>query len=62
MSTFEHVPRFWRGFDEVHRVLRPNGAFFLACPFYFYIHAYPGDYWRFTPQALKLLLEDIPAA
>ncbi len=26
MSTFEHVPRFWRGFDEVHRVLRPDGA------------------------------------
>src|SRR5262245_23623661 len=21
MSTFEHVPRFWRGFEELHRVL-----------------------------------------
>ncbi len=27
MSTFEHVPRFWRGFDEVHRVLRPTAHF-----------------------------------
>ncbi len=26
LNTFEHVKRFWRGFDEVHRVLRPDGA------------------------------------
>lgn len=61
MSTFEHVPRFWRGFQEVRRVLRPDGALLVACPFYFYIHGYPSDYWRFTPQALELLLEDYPS-
>jgi SAM-dependent methyltransferase len=58
VSTFEHVPRFWRGFEEVFRVLRPDGVFLLACPFYFYIHAFPSDYWRFTPAALELLLTD----
>jgi SAM-dependent methyltransferase len=58
LSTFEHVPRFWRGFDEVRRILRPGGAFLVACPFYFHIHAYPSDYWRFTPEALRLLLSD----
>jgi SAM-dependent methyltransferase len=57
ISTFEHVPRFWRGFEEIFRVLRPDGAFLVACPFYFYIHAYPSDYWRFTPAAMDLLLE-----
>jgi hypothetical protein len=61
LSTFEHVGRFWRGFDEVFRVLRPDGAFFVCCPFYFHIHDYPGDYWRFTPQALSLLLERYPS-
>jgi SAM-dependent methyltransferase len=61
MSTFEHVPRFWRGFEEIYRVLRPDGALLVACPFYFHIHDYPGDYWRFTPQALQLLLEDYPS-
>jgi SAM-dependent methyltransferase len=61
MSTFEHVPRFWRGFEEVRRVLRPDGAFLVSCPFYFYIHCYPADYWRFTPQALELLLEGYPS-
>jgi SAM-dependent methyltransferase len=58
MSTFEHVPRFWRGFDEVRRVLRPDGALLVSCPFYCYIHSFPSDFWRFTPQALELLLEN----
>jgi len=61
LSTFEHVPHFWKGFEEVHRVLRPDGALVVACPFYFHIHAYPSDYWRFTPEALKLLLEPYPS-
>lgn len=60
MSTFEHVQRFWRGFDEVYRVLRPDGVFLVSCPFYFHIHSYPSDYWRFTPEAFKLLLGRYP--
>jgi SAM-dependent methyltransferase len=61
VSTFEHVPRFWRGFDEVYRVLRPGGAFLVACPFYFHIHNFPSDYWRFTPESLDLLLRAYPS-
>lgn len=60
MSTFEHVPHFWKAFEEVHRVLRPDGAFLVCCPFYFYVHNYPSDYWRFTPEAYHLLLEKYP--
>src|SRR5262249_21996871 len=60
LSTFEHVQRFWLGFDEIHRVLRPDGVFVVASPFYFHVHAYPNDYWRFTPEALNLLLEPYP--
>jgi SAM-dependent methyltransferase len=60
MSTFEHVRRFWRGFAEIERVLRPDGALLVSCPFALHVHNYPGDYWRFTPQALELLLENYP--
>jgi SAM-dependent methyltransferase len=60
VSTFEHVPHFWRGFEQLHRVLRADGVLVVACPFYFHIHNYPGDYWRFTPQALDLLLTEYP--
>src|SRR5262245_16955776 len=45
MNTFEHVPHFWRGFEEAYRVLRPDGALLISCPFYFHIHDHPRDYW-----------------
>ncbi len=60
MSTFEHVQRFWRGFEEVRRVLRPDGVFLVSCPFHVRIHNHPSDYWRFTPEAFHLLLEHYP--
>src|SRR5262249_52535878 len=60
MNTFEHVPCWWGGFGEIRRVLKPDGALLVSCPFHFKIHNYPADYWRFTPAALDLLLEDYP--
>lgn len=61
LNLFEHVPCFWRGFDEVYRVLRPDGALLVSCPFYLHIHSYPNDYWRFTPEALEHLLGRYPS-
>ena len=60
LNVFEHVEHFWRGFEEVQRVLRPDGLLLVSCPFYFRIHAYPSDYWRFTPWALESLLDKLP--
>lgn len=60
LNTFEHVRRFWRGFEEIHRVLRPDGALFVMMPFSWEIHNHPNDYWRFTPEALHVLLEEYP--
>jgi SAM-dependent methyltransferase len=59
-NTFEHVRCFWRGFDEIHRVLSPDGVLLVACPFFFRIHNYPADYWRFTPAALEVMLQRYP--
>jgi len=55
------VRQFWKGFEEVRRVLRPDGVFVVACPFFFRIHNYPHDYWRFTPAAFESLLESYPS-
>lgn len=60
LNTLEHVRKFWKGLDEVQRVLRPDGALLISCPFYFHLHDYPSDYWRFSPAALEVLLEDYP--
>src|SRR5579871_468324 len=32
LNTFEHVPHFWRGFEEIYRVLRPDGMLLLSVP------------------------------
>lgn len=60
LNTFEHIRRFWIAFEEIQRVLRPDGALLISCPFYFHVHNHPSDYWRFTPEALAALLEDYP--
>jgi SAM-dependent methyltransferase len=60
LNTFEHVRKFWLGFEEIHRVLRPDGALFVMMPFSWEIHNHPNDYWRFTPEALHVLLEEYP--
>ncbi len=61
LETFEHVAHFWRGFAEVRRVLRPDGVLLVSSPFYFHIHPHPKDYWRFTPEAFQMLLDDYPS-
>jgi len=55
MSCLEHVARFWEAASEFERVLRPDGIALISAPFYFHIHNYPSDYWRFTPEAFELL-------
>jgi len=41
--------------DESWRVLRPGGIAVHATVFMYPIHDAPGDYWRFTPAALRFL-------
>jgi len=60
LNAFEHVRKFWLGLAEVRRVLRPDGVLLFSTPFYFKVHHYPNDYWRFTPEGVKVLLEDYP--
>lgn len=50
-SCFEHVELFWLSFNEVLRVLRPQGLFYLNVPSNGDFHRYPVDCWRFYPDA-----------
>jgi SAM-dependent methyltransferase len=54
-DALEHVAEPWRFVPELYRVLRPGGYLFVLTVFWFPIH-YQRDYWRFTPDALELLL------
>lgn len=57
-QVLEHVegsPQ--RAIDECFRVTRPGGFAVHATCFVNPIHYEPGDFWRFTPDALRLLVE-----
>lgn len=60
LSILEHVSHFWEAVSEIRRVLHPKGIAIISVPFYFHIHCYPGDYWRFTPDAMDILFESFP--
>jgi hypothetical protein len=61
VSTIEHVFRVFDAFGEISRVLAAHGAVVVTSHMDCGIHAYPSDYWRFTPEAFARLLDHFPA-
>ena len=61
LNVFEHAWDVRRGAEEIRRVTAPGGAALVITLFEFHIHAYPEDYWRFTPRALERLFEGFPS-
>ncbi|HXU45689.1 MAG TPA: methyltransferase domain-containing protein [Thermoanaerobaculia bacterium] len=57
-DTIEHVREPWRATAEILRCLKPGGIVLMTSVWYFPIHAYPDDYWRFTASAFDALLQD----
>lgn len=55
-SCFEHIEMFWLMFNEVLRVLKPDGLFYLNAPSNGEFHRYPVDCWRFYPDAAQALV------
>lgn len=54
LDTLEHDPRFWETISELKRVLKKDGTLVIAVPGIHYSkHDYPGDYYRFTPEAVE---------
>lgn len=50
-SCFEHSEFFWLLFNEIQRILKPNGLFYLNVPSNGKFHRYPVDCWRFYPDS-----------
>jgi len=56
LDTLEHVEFCRRAMSEVYRILKPGGVVIISSVMYFPIHEYPSDYWRFTPEGFRSLL------
>jgi len=57
-EVLEHVRKPWVAFDEMYRVLKPDGWCIVTTLFSFPIHGFPDDYWRFTPNGMWHLMND----
>ena len=50
-SVFEHCEFFWLLTNEIFRVLKHDGIFYLNAPSNGPFHRYPQDYYRFYPDS-----------
>jgi SAM-dependent methyltransferase len=57
-QVLEHVPRPWVAIAELHRVLRPGGTIWVSVPLSYPYHEGPKDYWRATPDGLRVWMAD----
>lgn len=59
-DSLTRVRHFWHGLAQVRRVLHPAGMVIIQTPLCQRVRTEPADLWRFTPEALDMLLEDFP--
>lgn len=58
LSILEHVPYPQKAISELHRVLKPGGKIWVQLPFAYPYHEGPQDYWRASPQGLRIWMSD----
>lgn len=57
-EILEHVRKPWIAVEEIRRILKPGGTLISSSPFMIAVHKVPQDYWRFTKEAMEVLLEN----
>ena len=55
-EVLEHVNEPFKAIEEISRVLKKSGYFYLQLPFIIGYHPCPNDYWRFTHEGIRELL------
>ena len=59
LSVLEHCEQPFKMAKNLTDLMMPKGKICLSVPFSWKIHAYPNDYWRFTPQGICKLFSEI---
>lgn len=57
VEVLEHLPKPEIVLNETHRILKKDGIIFITIPFLWTLHDVPYDECRYTPFALRRLLE-----
>lgn len=57
-NVMEHIFDYENLLSEARRILRKEGAIYGLVPMMWHFHPDPNDYFRFTEQALKRILEE----
>ena len=56
LETLEHCEDPFAAGRELARVVADGGVCLVSAPLMLGIHGYPNDYWRFTPEGLRVVL------
>ncbi len=56
-QVLEHVIDPWRAARTLRQLTRPGGHILVSTPFLIRVHGEPVDFWRFTQDGLRVLLE-----
>ena len=59
VNVLQHVRKPWLAAPEIIRLLRPGGFTYHSTVFSWRYHPSPVDFWRFTPDALMSLFDDL---
>lgn len=57
-DVLEHIYQPFLLWQEMHRVLKPNGRILMNVPFYYWLHEVPFDYYRYTEHTLRRFAEE----
>lgn len=57
-DVLEHIPYPEKLWQEMGRILAPNGKVLLNVPFFYWLHEIPYDYYRYTEYALRNFAQD----
>jgi SAM-dependent methyltransferase len=57
-QVFEHIPNPRKAAQNVFAMLRGGGHFLVTTPFLLKVHPFPQDFYRWTEDGIRFLLED----
>jgi hypothetical protein len=55
LSVLEHCSNPFIMAENITNLLNKNGVLYVSVPFSWAFHAFPSDYWRFTPEGVRIL-------